>query len=269
MKKRVLILLLLLELIGCTSKRHVSSVKKYSIGETKISVIEQCYSPCHPGILLINLHNNENTSLKAAKQYLNEIGGRLINIQNNGERLISFKHKGKNFFFDPNRIYSPAGIDSTITILSSHYNANAATEVSNFAKSLTADYIHSSNLIVSVHNNRDSSLSVLAYKNDSERNKKSGKTFINPAMDIDDFILTTDTSLFSRIKEKNINVVWEDFHEIEDDGSLSVYAARHSIPYINVEAEHEHPEEQLRMLLTLEDIIKEYRQETGKYNNEK
>lgn len=269
MKKRVLILLLLLELIACTSTRPVSSVKRYSIGETKISVIEQCYSPCNPGILFINLHNNESTSLKAVKEYLTEIGGRLINIQNDGERLINFKHKGEDYSFDPNRIYSSAGIDSTITILSSHYNANAAREVSKFAKSFIADYIHSSNLIVSVHNNRDNSLSVLTYKSGSDRYKKPGKAFINPAMDIDDFILTTDTSVFNRVKEKNINVVWEDFHEIKDDGSLSLYAARHSIPYINVEAQHEHSEEQLRMLLILDDMIKNYGNETEKYNNEK
>ena len=234
MKKTVLILLLSLELTSCTSKRYETSVKKYSIGETKISVLEQCYSPCHRGVLFINLHHNENTALKAVKQYLSEMGGRLINIQNNRERLINFKQKGKSYSFDPNRIYSAAGIDSTITILSPCYDANAATEVSKFAKSLIADYIHSSNLIVSVHNNRDNSLSILTYKNNFDKYKKLGEAFINPAMDVDDFILTTDTSLFRRVKEQNINVVWEDFREIKDDGSLSLYAARHSIPYINV-----------------------------------
>lgn len=261
MKKIVFILLLSITFFTCTFTQDISSVNTYTIGETKVSVIEQCCYPCHPGVLFVNLHDNESTSVKAAEQYLNEIGGRLINIENSGERLIHFKLKDRNYWFDPNRIYSPAGIDSTITILSYRYNANAAKEVSKFAKSLIADYIDSSNLIISLHNNRDSSLSVLTYKNDSDINKSFGIAFINPAMDVDDFILTTDTTLFKRIKEKNINVVWEDFHEIEDDGSLSLYAARHSIPYINVEAEHEHSEEQLRMLMALEDIIKEYRQE--------
>jgi len=80
-------------------------------------------------------------------------------------------------------------------------------------------------------------------------------------MDVDDFILTTDRSLFNRIKEKNINVVCEDINAIRDDGSLSVYAARNKIPYVNIEAEHQHFDEQLQMLMVLEDIIKEYRQE--------
>ena len=76
----------------------------------------------------INLHNNEKTSLNAAKQYLNKIGGRLINIENNGERLINFKYNGFNYIFDPNRIYSASGIDTTITILSTHVYSLYCTE---------------------------------------------------------------------------------------------------------------------------------------------
>lgn len=260
MKKIVLILLLSLILFTCTFTQDVSHARIYSIGDTKISVIDQCCYPCHSKVLFVNLHDNETTSVKAAEQYLNKVGGRLINIENNGERLINFNHKGQYYTFDPNRIFSPAGIDSTITILSLRYDSNAAHEVLKFAQFLIADYIASSHLIISLHNNRDSSLSVLTYKNDAAINKNLGKAFINPEMDIDDFILTTDTTLFNRIKEKNINVVWEDIDAINDDGSLSVYASRHNISYINVEAEHEHSEEQLRMLMALEDIIKEYRQ---------
>jgi hypothetical protein len=265
MNKMAFILLLLLSLCQCTQpEKSIRAVKEYSVGETKVSVIEHCLSPCHPGVLFINLHSNENTSLNVAKQYLNEVGGRLINIENNGERLINFRHQGDQYTFDPNRIYSPAGIDTTITILSYQYNPNAAMEVSGFAKSIIADFIDRSNLIISLHNNRDSTLSVLTYKNDPDRDKRFGRAFINPAMDIDDFILTTDSNLFNRIKEKNINVVWEDVNAIKDDGSLSVYAARHNIPYINVEAEHEHAQEQLKMLRVLEDIIIEYRHQVKK-----
>lgn len=260
MKRKVIILLLLLSLYACTYTEEGTIAKDYSIGETEISVIEQCYYPCQQGVLFINLHHDEKTSLNAAKQYLNKIVGRLINIENNGERLISFKYKGFNYTFDPNRIYSSYGIDTSITNLSGHYNYAAALEVSKFAKSLINDFIDSSNLIISLHNNRDSSLSISTFKDPSDISNSSAEVFINPAMDIDDFILTTDKSLFNRIKEKNINVVCEDINAIKDDGSLSVYAARNKIPYLNIEAEHQHFEEQLQMLMVLEDIIKEYRQ---------
>ena len=260
--KRTVFILLLSFLISCCHYREEGVIAKhYFIGETKISVIERCYYPCHPGVLFINLHHNETTSLNAGKQYLNRIGGRLINIDNNGERLINFKYNEANYTFDPNRIYSAYGIDSTVTALSQQYDSVAALQVSKFARSLISDFIYSSNLIVSLHNNRDSSLSILTFKDSSSISNNSAEVFINPAMDVDDFLLTTDKGLFKRIKEKNINVVCEDIDIVKDDGSLSLYAARNKIPYVNIEAQHQHFDEQLEMLMVLEDIIKEYRQE--------
>ena len=44
-------------------------------------------------------------------------------------------------------------------------------------------------------------------------------------------------------------------HRVRDDGSLSVYAARHNIGYINVEARHGHAAEQREMLQTLLDYL--------------
>lgn len=173
-----LLWLLSLTLFSCTSTQEISldtrptiTVNTYMVGETKVSVKEQCHYPCHPAVLFVNLHDNEKTSVKAAEKYLNEIGGRLISIENNGERLINFEHERQSYSFDPNRIYSPAGIDSTITILSNNYDATAADEISKFAKSLVTDYVDSSNLIISLHNNRDSTFSVLTYKNDFDLNK--------------------------------------------------------------------------------------------------
>lgn len=261
MKTIPVILLISFTFYTCTFKEDLRYVKQYSIGETNVFIVEQCRYPCHPGILFVNVHDNENTSVKAAEYYLKEVGGRLINIENNGERFINFSYKGEYFSFDPNRIFSSAGIDSTVKLLSSQYNPAAATLVADFAARLISDFIDSTNLIVSLHNNRDSSLSIISYKNDHKINKDLGQIFINPAMDADDFILTTDTSLFKRIKAKNINVFFENADVIKDDGSLSVYAARHNIPYLNVEAQHEHLEEQVAMLRLLEDIVKEYREE--------
>ncbi len=166
MTKLVLILLIFLILLSVPFTSDFSYVRLYLIGETKVSVIEQCCYPCHHRVLFINLHDNESTSVKAAEQYLNEIGGRIINIENNGERFINFRHKDQYFSFDPNRIFSPAGIDSTIKLLSSCYDPGAAKEVSKFATTLAAQYIDSSNLIISLHNNMDSSLSVISYRND-------------------------------------------------------------------------------------------------------
>jgi hypothetical protein len=70
--------------------------------------------------------------------------------------------------------------------------------------------------------------------------------------------LTSDTTIFNYLKEKNINAVWENVNVIKDDGSLSVYAALNNIPYINIEAEHDHVKEQRAMIDALKEIIERY-----------
>jgi hypothetical protein len=72
-----------------------------------------------------------------------------------------------------------------------------------------------------------------------------------------DFILTTDRPIFHYLKRRKFNVVLQ-HHDPVDDGSLSVYAARKKIPYINIEALHGHLDEQIKMLEALKDIIFRY-----------
>jgi hypothetical protein len=47
------------------------------------------------GIVCINLHDNEYTSVNAAMWVLRETGGTLIRIQNKQERLIKFILKNR------------------------------------------------------------------------------------------------------------------------------------------------------------------------------
>jgi hypothetical protein len=77
-------------------------------------------------------------------------------------------------------------------------------------------------------------------------------------MDADDFVLTTDEKIFNHLKSKNINAVLQSHKVTTDDGSLSIYCSKKKIPYINIEAQHGHTAEQLRMLNALTSIINEY-----------
>jgi len=233
----------------------------YVLGETKVGFALQCFSPCNSKVLFVNLHENEKTSIQAAELYLLQNGGKLLKLVNKGQRFITFNQKKKTYWFDPNRIFSPAGIDSTLKLLSYRPAATGAEEVRYFSDQLLITFIDSSSLIIALHNNMDSLLSVNSYLEDQNLQKHFGAVHINPDLDPDDFILTTDSTLFNRIREKNLNVVYENGASVSDDGSLSVYAALHKIPYINVEAQHDHCDEQLAMLQALDEIIKEYDKE--------
>jgi hypothetical protein len=207
------------------------------------------------------VHDNEKTSVHAAREYLLPNGGKLITIYNKGQRFLSFRLKGKLYYFDPNRIFSEAGRRSTLKLLSAKYSESAENELSYFADKILTNYIDSSKLVIALHNNTDGNLSVITYLKDQEMGNHWGAVFVNPEMDPDDFVLTTDSTIFQRIVEKNINAVWENVDSVKDDGSLSVYAGRNKIAYINVEAEHDHVDEQCAMLAALDEIIKEYTDE--------
>ncbi|MDB5245806.1 MAG: hypothetical protein JWQ40_200 [Segetibacter sp.] len=238
-------------------------VTGFPAGETTIHIEQKCYNPCNSKITFLNLHDNEKTSVRAAEEYLLQNGGTIIRIYNRGQRNVSFKLKNKVYTFDPNRIYSEDGRRSTIKFLSNRINEDAENEVAYLANEILNNYVDSSKIIIALHNNTDSNLSVLSYQREQETKINWGKVFINPFMDPDEFILTTDSVIFNGIKEKNINAVWENVDSIRDDGSLSIYAARNKIPYLNVEAQHEHLDEQCAMLTAVQEIIKEYGKEKG------
>ncbi len=71
-------------------------------------------------------------------------------------------------------------------------------------------------------------------------------------------VMPSDEISEELLKEQEINAVLQS-KSAKDDGSLSVYADKKNIPYINVEAEHGHVEEQARMLKALKDTIEKLR----------
>ena len=66
-------------------------------------------------------------------------------------------------------------------------------------------------------------------------------------MDQDDLIFTTELAIFNKLKLANVNVALQS-KSAPDDGSLSIYAMHKKIPYINVEVQHGHVEENLRLI---------------------
>ena len=237
---------------------------QYRIGENEFTIVEDCYKGCSSKMLFINVHDNEQTSRKAVDSFLQLHGGRLIHIANDSSRNISFLQNKHCFAFDPNRIYSREGRLASLTLLSDNTtpkNINKAEKtVAIFAKKILQKYIEKRPMVVALHNNSDSNFSVKTYTYSQENIPCSGMAFVNPIMDEDDFILTSDKQIFAAVKAKNINVVWENVKMIKDDGSMSVYASKHRIPYINIEAEHGHFVQQLQMLLALEDIFRKYKE---------
>lgn len=236
------------------STNIISKIVPLKIGETTIHI---CLSSLgNSDIIYFNMHDNENTSVKATKVVIKEYGGILVEIRAENQRLISFSLEGNLYIFDPNRIFTDKGIKNTL-VNYGKYSKNAEKEIHAFTNSLRK-YLLEENIkvIVAVHNNTDGGYSVKSYMDGGKNPTDSKEVFWNRNTDPDDFFFVTEKRYFDYLKAKRVNVVLQNNKSATDDGSLSVYCGKNGIPYINVEAQHMHLIEQVEMLKLVQYLIK-------------
>ena len=229
-----------------------TEVISYKLGSTAVELQRITFEGPTP-LSIVHLHDNEATARMAAETVLAASGGVLLTLKNAEKRLLPFRHSGSNYLADPNRIFTLVGRRSTLKVLS-RYNKSAAVELLRFANFFVLQ-IEPAATIVGVHNNTEANYSVLSYRRGGSFAGDAKETHINGARDPDDFYITTDDSLFQKLKRKDYNVVLQDNARADDDGSLSIYYARKGQSYINVEAEHGHLAEQVSMLQELQDLL--------------
>jgi hypothetical protein len=246
--------LISLSFYACSQGDSISKLKasvhhhKHSLGSSDIIVKETRYESNVP-ILFVQLHSNEETADLVTTSVSAQAGIDYLQILNENERLIPFRLENTVYQCDPNRIFSKDGIVSYLQT-NGTYSDSAFKAIAGFSRFLL-NLLDYSKTIVSVHNNTDDEFSLAAYTKNN-----TGFVFQNPRHDPDDFFITTDRTLFQKLKEKNFNVVLEYSKHIKDDGSLSVYCGRNNIRYVNVEAQHNHQKEQLAMIKALMDILR-------------
>ena len=226
---------------------------EYKIGDSLVTfVIENNLST--KKVLFINIHENEKTSVDAFNRFDTRDEYRLVWLLHNASRRIGYNHRQEVFTIDPNRIFSQTGIEATLAHDSIFCNRKAEKMARAFAKEIIS-YITSSSWIISLHNNTPDNYSILSYLPDSAEAANTKDVFINTDMDPDDFLYTTDVDLFNKLKTANINVILQDNENCIDDGSLSVYCGKRNIPYVNVEAEHGHLEQQTFLIQKIIELI--------------
>ena len=194
-------------------------IHEYQIAETRIVIEDRCFSPCKSNIIFVHLHDNEYTSLEVANEYLSANGGRLVRLKNANERIVETVLGTNSYCFDPNRIYSKEGISASVLNWTDITHPVITSSIVDFSSQFLQNFIDSKKLIVSLHNNTDTNYSIIQVQKALWANQYSGKIYINQEMDEDDFILTTDSTIFNRIAAKNINVIYEFAQNISDDGS--------------------------------------------------
>jgi len=224
------------------------------LGEKKVLIkIIQFGTNSHT--VLINLHHNENTSLRAARRVLERRGGLLINIENDNERFISFRQNGRIFRFDPNRIFTDVGIKQDLEKQNDRSTLSAVKTIKRFARFIRLKIPSSATTIIALHNNDDGNLSVASYLPGKEYGREASLVHRGAGHDPDNFFFTTDARLYRSLSREGYNVVLQHNGQATDDGSLSVYYGRKKKSYVNVEAETGQLEKQVEMLDVLISLI--------------
>lgn len=269
MKKRTIFFIITLFAIKLQGQSFIDStapvvVKKLSpaiqnlqlnVGPKKVPVTIYKYGDVND-VVCFNMHDNEFTSVEAAKEVLSERGGVIIKIENKKQRFINFKLNNKIYSFDANRIFSKEGIEQTLRDRG-RYSPAAAREIEGFANKLLSLIPDTTSCIVALHNNFDADFSIKSYIPGGSLEKNAIAVFEDSLQDADDIALTTDSILFKKMAHFGYNSILQDNINVKRDGSLSVYYGEKGKRYINIETEHGRVQQYVEMLAKLYDILAE------------
>jgi hypothetical protein len=205
------------------------------------------YSFKEPNVNFLVVHDNEDTGVKAAFDYIQFSGGSVIDSQYGDVRNYSFSYDSEWYQIDPNKIYTESGIRDGLARYGA-VNDVVVAELLKASKVILNQYSASKpSYIFTLHNNTDGSFGIASYLKGYELESTADSLYINFQMDPDDLVLVTEPDLFTSLKRENINVVLQS-KRAPDDGSLSIYAMQNQIPYLNVEVQHGHQYENLRLI---------------------
>ncbi len=220
-----------------------------------ISIVKSSYEK--PNLSFLVLHDDENTGLEAAHDFCSKNGGAIVELQYGSERNISFGNGRIKFAFDPNQIFNNAGVQKTLKKYSHQLpRPEAIKQVRGLALAVLENYqADSLGYFVTLHNNSEGRFNILSYLRDPKFDGVADSVFINSAMDADDFVLVTEPGFFSYLKRSAVNVVLQS--PAATDGSLSVYAQRNGIPYVNIEVQDGHYDEHFRLIGLVADMLSE------------
>jgi len=202
------------------------------------------------------LHDSEDTAAEVGLEAVRARGGRLIEVQSEGRRRVHFEHRGRTWSFDPNRIFTDGGAPWTLREHGGEPPPEVVAEVRRFAEALVG--VHgpgSYPVLITLHNNTEGDYSAASYLPGGSRDGHAAALHLPDGADPDDFFFVTDRAIYDALVQEGFPVVLQDPERVEDDGSLSVWAARRGIPYVNVEAQHWHYGQQKRMLEALSRVL--------------
>ncbi len=253
-KKLSFLLLCAILVVGGCATRNAAQTS-FKVGDTIIHA--KVFQRGDSSLTMINVHDDENTSVLAGKVVVKESGGRLVELVHSGQRFVEYNLDGQTYRFDPNRIFSDEGIRVTLS-RRSNYSEAAHRVVKKFAESFIGQFgFDREPVIVALHNTDGHGLTINSYRADGDKSSASATLHASSRRSPGDFFYVTDRRFFDYLKARDFNVTLQDDAHVPDDGSASVYFARKGIPYLNIEADVNHLEDQTEMVRVAREMIVE------------
>lgn len=251
--KKITLLISALAIHLCVFAQHppvfdgiTSDTLKLQLYDLAINAVKYRYQ--NDDIKLMAIHDDEDTGIKAAFAYIQSHGGSVIDCQYGGVRNFRFTNDADTFQIDPNAIYTLQGRNLGLSKYSAHKPNEVLEQLDYVQKKLLNFYEYQKHkYFITLHNNADGGFGINSYLKGYDLESTADSVHINFEMDNDDLIFVTDLRLYNYLKAKDVNVILQS-KDAKNDGSMSVFAAQQNIPYINIEVQHGHLEENIRLL---------------------
>lgn len=230
---------------GRSTDGAASKVIPVELGDTSVSIALRRVGA--GGLTCINLHQNEQTSVSAARNMLDRFPGTLIELRAQGRRIVTFRNGLRPYAFDPNRIFTDQGLRQTLSRYASlsHASLGAVARLRDTLLPLLDSA--SGGPVVALHNNAGGHYDVHAYASGGQHAGDASRSAISAQCRPQNFFLVTHEALFEALARLDFNVVLQSASPA-DDGSLAVWFQQQGRAYVNVEAGHGQLQEQQRML---------------------
>lgn len=202
-------------------------------------------------------HENENVANQYLSVQIKQKGGVFVILRQQGERLIRLNIEPFTVMIDPNRIFTQAGRRDNIIALNPElregtYVFHRAMRRSASLAALIQNALGGKDKVwVAIHNNTQGyrgddnqgigDVSIHHYREKLAQGAAFLKAVAAAQGDEDDLFFVTQQADFETLQRDGWNAVLQHPQVVslasQDDGSLSVFAQKNGIRYINIEAE--------------------------------
>ena len=245
-------------LIFTTGTGFMQSISKTThtlyLGEEKVWV--DIYKRAGADITLLDLHDNENTAVEAGLAFIEKYGGRLIDLRHGRGREVVVRVDGLLHRFDPNRMFSDAGLRASLKYFNNNSDEIFAIAAAFRDSVINLIDVREGMVVIAIHNNTPDKMTIDDFLPGEGYGKDTRKVSISHQQDLDNFFVVTQDDLFAALSISGYNVALI-AQKPPDRGMFSDYCVRLNALNVTVEAEHGKQADQEKMLEVLWGILKE------------